>query len=159
MAETIQMIELFHEDGKSAGVFYCSKCRSIAPSKDHPCCQDRICACGKSTLSRYQSQCDVCRKEADRKAAEKKLEEAREIPLADFSDWVYCDGYRHKDGFFESVADLAEWLDDQHDPAEMGPRPEWAFACDSQPPQRVEIGDVVEQTFSDSFEDADEACS
>lgn len=156
MADAIQMIELFHADGKSASVFYCSKCRSVATSKDQPCCQDRSCACGNSTLSRYQSQCDACRKEADRKAAAKRLEDAQEIPSADFSDWVYCDGYGHKDGFFESLEDLVEWLDENHDPEEMGPRPAWAFACDSQPPQSVDIGDVLEDMFSDSFEEADE---
>lgn len=156
MSTTPAPIELFHQDGRSAGIWYCPTCRAVLRSFDDSCCRERTCACGALTGSRYASQCDICRKEAERKAAEKRLADAEEISIDGYSDWVFVDGLGHKDGFFESLDDLSEWLDEEHDPEEMGPRPEWAFVCNSQPPQRVDIGDIIEQTFSDSFEEADE---
>lgn len=149
-------VELFHQDGRPSGVWYCSDCRAVLRNVDDLCCRERICACGKPTGSRYTSQCDACRKEADRLSDEKRLDAAEEIPSESYEDWVFVDGIGHKGGFFESLDELEEWLDENHDSEESGPLPEWAYACTSHPPQRVDISDVVEQMFTDSFEDADE---
>ena len=67
-------IELYHADGKSAGVYYCEKCRRVSQKKEHAekCCKPTKCRyCGKDSGGKDCLACPACERknEAIREAA------------------------------------------------------------------------------------------
>jgi hypothetical protein len=93
--------ELYLKDGKSAGRYFCEKCRIIALTKDdaEKCC---ICHnCGKPERSKYYTLCDQCKEVADQDRRAKEAQKEHDI-LADakeVSDWdmVYHNGKYYPD--------------------------------------------------------------
>lgn len=145
-------IELFHQDGHSAGVFYCSNCRSVRDTQAmaEGCCGDRLCACGKPTKSRYAEQCRECDSKAwrERMAREEmeRYEKAVKINAADYDgDQVFWG-----DKYFDSVDDAVEH-------AESGgmPIPEYVWATKDQGVRKARIEDLLDQVIESMWEDAD----
>jgi hypothetical protein len=110
-------IELFHSDGKSAGVFYCEKCRIVARTKElaEQCCRPNICACGKE-CEKYWTKCKECI-DRERDAKEQaQFEAAKKIQAKDYNGFLSRDGFG-SDGY----ASIDDMLDDPD-------CPEWAWA-------------------------------
>jgi hypothetical protein len=143
-------IELYKKDGTETGVFYCSECRTVFASKEQAdiCHGERICACGATIKSRYQSQCDECwRKDSQEKEATKereRFEKATKIPYAEYKGEMVMDG----DDYFN---DLEEVLDRYLD----GQEPEYVWACEDVGCPKANIDNIVENMLENMWEDAD----
>jgi hypothetical protein len=141
--------ELFYEDGRSAGVFACGKCRLIHTHRDlaDRCCEPYICPhCGKPVEEKHRTAHHDCT-EKDKISKAEKLEA--------WDGWVYLDGHGYRDGYFLSLDELIEYLDDE----EIDPRPEWAFLCQTMPFKGPDIGNIIEQCCDDMYEDAEDSLS
>ena len=149
-------LELFHQDGKPAGIFYCSECRIVHLTKvQADRCHGQItCQCGRIVTERYYENCEECRRAENRRKEAERLEKAEIV--SGYDGWIYTDAVNGtQDGFFESVSDLVEWCEENDgEDGEAIAIPEFAYCCNDKPPQRVDIDDVLEQMFTDSFEDA-----
>jgi hypothetical protein len=144
--------ELFHKDGRPAGVFYCGECRIIFKdaSSAELCCGSYKCEdCGKGTGSRSWLVCDGCRSERDRKRELERFERAEK--LTDWDGWVYDEG-SGRNGYHQSVADLLEFYEDE----ERQP-PEYVWACDSTAFATLGIDRVKDWILDggDAYEDFD----
>ena len=129
-------IELFHKNGKSAGVFYCYKCHRVAKSKDaaEECCTPTLCKfCGKP-CRQYHTCCDDCSKSQSVKAEQERFDKAEK--LTKWDGWVFSDGLGFHNGFAESVSDLLDQLDDDE-------APEYVWACDPVNFAVASIDDVI----------------
>ena len=116
------------------------------------CCKIQKCGCGNPIETNFYNKCDGCRKVDHVQLEVKRIMEAEEVN--DHQGWIYCDGYGYQEGYFESVGDLIEWIEDQDDP-ESYPIPEFVFVCD---PDELHISasDIIENALSDHYEDAGE---
>lgn len=117
--------ELFHADGKSAGIWYCAKCRVVARSREdaEQCCQPRKCECG-SEVERGWICCNECRRKKDVARERERFEKAEK--LTEWDGWVFCGGIG-SDGFSESLEDFYDNWADEHDGG--GELPEYVWAC------------------------------
>lgn len=142
-------IELFHRDGKSAGVFYCEKCRIVATSKHlaDQCCNWVCKTCGKPTGRNYWSICDPCERIEREEKERKRFKDAEKVTSWD--GWVYLDGYG-RDGFADSVNELIEYIED-----EEGAVPEYAWTCDPNHFAVLDIDDILQriEEDGDAYED------
>lgn len=146
-------IELYHQDGKSTGVFYCTNCRCVKPDKDaaDKCCEPTKCQyCGKESGRQYYLACESCdyanqvKKESDRfEKAEKRTQ---------WDGWVYLEG-TGRDGYSESLSDFYDnWADD-HD--EGGELPEYVWACSKNHFAVADVSDITERIGDNAYEDFD----
>src|ERR1017187_4860129 len=121
-------IELFHADGKSSGIWYCSECRTVHATEEAAtqCHGTPMCACGKPIEDRYYQTCRECRDRewSDKlKATERaRFDAATKVPEAEYLDVQVFDP--HGDTFYESVEDLREHYED--DDAKL---PEYVWGC------------------------------
>jgi len=142
-------VELFNQDGRAAGVFYCAKCRVVHRTADEAeqCCQPRHCACGKE-IERYSIGCDECWKsKRDREYAERI---AKAVEVENWDGWVNAE-FGPRDGWFESVEDLIEWA--EGDDRKL---PEFVFCGRDRGVRKADISDVTTLILDDMWEDADE---
>ncbi len=156
-----EAIELFHQDGVATGIFYCSACRVVHHTRDRAweCCNPKYCSsddefhCGKQLDRRYGGICGAC-DSAKRKAEMKRRLDDAEL-VEGYEGWVWSPSLGGRnDGFFDGIGDLIDFCEENDDDEEAPITiPEFVFCCEDSPPQRVEIGDVLEQMFADSFED------
>lgn len=147
-------IELFHQDGKSSGVWYCGECRAVSTSKESAdaCHGERLCDCGKPTTTRYNGKCADCDSKAWRERMDREelaqYEAATKIPEAEWTgDQVFW-GNR----YFETVDEAVEH-------AESGgmPTPEYIWAANNIGVKKADIEDLVTRIVEDMWEDADVA--
>lgn len=79
------------------------------------------------------------------------------ILVENYDSWI-CTwpeiGRSSQDGYFPSVDDCREWCAENDVPV-----PEFAFCCNSYPPQSIDYDDIVDNAFCDSFEEAYEHVS
>ena len=147
--------ELFLKDGKSAGIFFCGECRRVAPTQDIAvdCCQTYRCReCGKDTGAHHYTVCEDCRRKArDAKEAERF---AKAEKLTAWDGWVYCEGRGFQDGFFPTLGDLMDDLDDDTE-GDEAPAITYAWTC--QPTQfvRASLSDITERVADEAYEDFD----
>jgi len=116
--------ELFLKDGKTAGIFFCGKCRMVAHSQQmaEECCQSYKCQyCGKDTGTRHYTACDECRAANEAKKERERFEKAEK--LATWGGWVYSEGLGYNEGFFPSIEDLLDYCLDEE------VFPEYVWAC------------------------------
>ena len=144
-------IELFHADGRSAGCFYCAKCRIVhkTESEADECCRPRLCAkCGREVDARHFLVCERCRKV---KQASKDLAtlEAAEL-VEDEGGWLYVEGHGHNDGFFRDMGELLDYLADEPE----NTRPEFAFCCRKFGMSERSAADIIEDSTQDMHEEA-----
>ncbi len=147
-------VQLFHEDGTPAGVWYCSECRRGLKTQEQAesCCEPRTCQrCGGDT-QKYFAVCSVCqRRERDEKAAA-KLAAAELVP--DYDGWVWANGRGHNDGFFQDIDELLDHLMDYPDED----RPEFVHCC--RPRQlAVDLSDILERLDENGWEEMTEHAS
>lgn len=146
-------IELYHQDGKSTGVFYCTQCRCVKRTKEEAdkCCEPTKCQyCGKESGRQHYLACESCdranqaKKEADRfEKAEKKTE---------WGGWVYLEG-TGRDGYSESLSDFWDNWESDHD--EGDEKPAYVWACKKNHFAVADVSDITERIADDGYEDFD----
>jgi len=153
----MQAKELFHSDGKSSGVWFCSECKIVkrTEAEAEQCCTPRECAdCGQplSKERRGWSVCERCWDCREEKRRHERLEKAVEV---DSSESVmlmveeFCGN--GDDGWFRHIDEIVDYGCDEDPDC----RPEFAFC--SKPQQRqINLGDVLERLCEDGYEDMGE---
>jgi hypothetical protein len=147
--------ELFHHDGKPTGIFHCAKCRVVYRDKEgaDKCCLPAICKCGTEIEDKYYLICRACR---DKQQAIKELERLNKAEVVqDHEGWIYSDGYGSRDGYFEDIYDLIEYLEDNEIPENQWP--EWVYVCTEELPCRLDVDDVCQTWIDNGYEDIDDS--
>lgn len=72
--------------------------------------------------------------------------------VEDYVGWIYAEGFGYKDGFFESVDDLIDYLEDEEIPLENWP--EKVYCCAPVEFPSFSAIDIVEDALIESYEDA-----
>lgn len=148
---TTEAVELYKQDGTSAGVFYCSECRCVYAAKEQAenCHGDRLCSCGKKIDQRYRSLCNDCDqrdwKEKERIKEAERFEKAQKI-----SDTEYKGGmvYGPDDRYYEEVEDaIDQYLE--------GQKPEYVWACKDVGVIKATTESLYENMLENMWEDAD----
>jgi hypothetical protein len=141
--------ELYLKDGRSAGVFYCEKCKIVhrTTAEADQCCMPYHCkGCGKET-QRYVNICSACfNKQQDKKEAERFAKAAK---ITKWDGWVYVEGLGYQNGYFQSVEDLIDYLTDEED----GNYPQYAWTCSANHFVNAEISDITERIGDNAYED------
>jgi hypothetical protein len=145
-------IELYKEDGTTAGIFYCSQCRIVHRTREEAefCHGERLCACGKKIESIHsrQSKCSECDgkewKEKERKREAERFEAATKISASDYKgEHVYLD-----DKYYDCVEDaIDQYLE--------GQEPEYVWACQDKSLPEVDMEDVTCNLIDNMWDDAD----
>jgi hypothetical protein len=135
--------ELFLEDGKPTGIFFCSQCRIVSRDKefaDKCCVPDKCRICGEDVPEKHWSVHRSCR--------EKEIFDKSE-KLTSWDGWVCADGIGHNDGYFESVEELKEYCEDEE--IEL---PEYVHPCIEVSFEGVDLERAIERVTEEMFEDA-----
>jgi hypothetical protein len=149
-------IALFHEDGKPAGIWYCSECRVVHAEEARAirCHGTLTCACGSPVEIRYSSQCNACDcaawSERMRTQEAARFEKAQKIPAVDYGGPVYADGVGPE--WFETLDEYFEYVED--DDAAIAA---YLWATKNVGVRRVSTEDLTESLFDGMWEDADES--
>jgi hypothetical protein len=145
-----EAIELYKQDGSTAGIFFCSECRSVFKTQDEAkvCHGERLCVCGSPSLSRYQTQCSNClREESNRVESEKenaRFDKATKVSEADYlGGMVYSN-----DRFYTEVGDAIDQYLEGHEP-------EYVWGCKDVGVPKVDSESIVESLIDSMWEDAD----
>lgn len=144
-------VELFHQDGRSAGVYYCGRCRIVRKTVEQAesCCQPRHCEkCGNEIDEQYRSVCEDCRHE---ERMQKETERLAKAELVEYEGgWVFSDAIAYNNGYFESMGDLLDHIQDE-EPEQW---PEFAYLTSEQP-FAIDYDRVIEDAESQLEWDSD----
>lgn len=144
-----EAIELYKQDGTSAGIFYCSECRSVYRTKEEAdgCHGERTCECG-GKIERYYSTCSACRNKAwkaEQEAKEReRFEKAEKVSYADYKGGMLFDGDKYHD-------DLESLEDDLFDVS----LPAYVWACKDIGVPKANSDSIIENLLENMWEDAD----
>ena len=141
--------ELFHQDGRSAGVFYCGECRLVHRTKEltDQCCAPNKCSiCGKDK-ERYYTKCPACLHLAELQKEQERFEKAEK--LTKWDGWVYLEG-TGSDGYSESVDAFIEDWEDNHD--ENEPLPAYVWTCEENHFVNASVEDITQQMADSAYE-------
>lgn len=148
-------VELFHNDGKPAGIWYCSECRVVNTNKEHAewCHGEHLCKCGTQTATRYDDQCMTCKangwREKEDAAELARFEKATKIEMADYKgSQMFCN-----DQYFESIEQYRELIEDFDTGESVLPKYVWAVTnvgvgC-------ADIDNLIEPLLAEMGEDAE----
>ncbi len=148
----MDVIELFHKDGRPAKVWACGACRRVARTEEdaHACCQPVHCkTCGKEVEERHWTVCRPCRA-ADFEAREQaKWNAAKKVHVADYDGVAVCEELEQ----FDDAATLFEFWDD--DPDHEGLEDPRIYAT-RPTPLTLDAADVLEDALErqEHYEDA-----
>jgi hypothetical protein len=154
-------VELFLQDGRGAGVWYCSECRVVHLREQEAtaCHGQLICkteGCGKevSPHRRHVGLCDDCENKAWReKCAKEGLERyqiAEKVAESDYAGPVYADGIGSE--WFESLEDFRECYADE-DKQNL----EYVWSAKDVGVIGATSEDVTERLLDEMWEGADES--
>jgi hypothetical protein len=143
-------IELFHQNGKTAGVFYCEKCRSVHANKQSAerCCMPFKCDMCGAPSARDWLLCEICRQ---RFMEEKEAERFRKSERVE--QWggpVFVEGLGSNEGFFGNLCELIEWIHENEDEGEA--LPTYAWTCDEIPIVNLDYGQIMEDATQEAPE-------
>lgn len=141
--------ELYLQDGRSAGVFFCTECKIVHRQAEHAerCCRPQVCHfCKQETGSKSRLFHDDCYRAANEVKTQEKIQAAEK--LSDWDGWVYWDGWGYNEGFFDSIGALIEYATDE----ELG-LPPFVFACNTVPFPGADISDILERVCEELPED------
>lgn len=101
--------ELFKSDGKSAGVWFCDKCKLTHGQLilADQCCDPKCQTCG-TPCKPYYTLCDDCLKTSRNIKESERFKEAEKIP-----EHQHTSGVFYGDEYHESVADFRESHDEE----------------------------------------------
>lgn len=133
-------IELFHADGRAAGIWYCEKCRIVAKEKAiaEACCVPLICSCG-SPAEPHWTTCVQCRNRKSEEAERKRFEAAEKLTPDQWDGPILIDsdGDDYRDNVQDYISDSEDGFD-----TDGNPIPEYVWTCDEIPFVTVDIEDV-----------------
>jgi hypothetical protein len=147
-------IELFHQDGKTAGIFYCSECRIVHANETaaQACHGTLTCECGAEVPRnrRYSGLCDACdgKKWREKIAREElaRYEKAEKIKADAWDGPVYADGIGQE--WFENIDELFEYCEESE-------QPEYVWASKNVGIPRADMEDITTNILDNMWEDAD----
>ena len=150
---TAAAIELFHGDGESSGIWYCSECRSVHTQQRtaQSChgvthCED----CGKELGKRqpyYRTQCDECsNKEWRDKQAKAEFERYTKAVKIKASEYTGPQVF-FNDHYYETVEDAI-----RHRGTEP---PEYVWSAKDIGLKKATMEDLVDRILEEAWEDAD----
>lgn len=131
--------ELYLKDGRSAGIWYCEKCRIVSKDKEtaEKCCAPWHCkTCGEE-CERYRMLCRECRDAEANEQWHQMLAEAEEIPSDEYDGPWYYEGYGD-DGFLWDDSRLFEECEENGEQP-----PEFVFCCNANV-FTVDVRDIIE---------------
>lgn len=146
-----EAVELFKQDGTTAGIFYCSQCRIVHRDKEEAiwCHGERLCSCGKKiTQGYFQRECSDCdyktRKSEENAKEVARFEKAAKIRASEYAgEMVYC-----ADHYYESVEDaIDQYIEGQH--------PEYVWACRDEGVRKIDLDDATCNVVENMWEDAE----
>lgn len=146
--------ELFLSSGKTAGIWFCGKCRIVQKTQEDA---ERHCSCftcGKHqdwSAGRIRTECDECSGKRRAKLRQERIENAVEVPSYDGP--LYLDRGGYEDDYFQDMDDLLERLYCEGEDDETRELPEWAFCCTTKPVS-LDASRVIEWATDDHFDDA-----
>jgi hypothetical protein len=140
-------IKLTSEDG-SLSVTACGSCREVAPKGyAETCCTCHVCGQpGPGIVGIGKAHSECLREMWDRREAD-RLERAEEVPYE--SGFVYSEWHGHREGYFDSMEDLCEWLSSEREPDDW---PEYVFACKATR-HRLDLNRALEDACQDGYEE------
>lgn len=151
----MQAKELFHAEGKSAGVWYCSKCKIVkkTEAEAESCCKPRLCRdCGCELPSdRWNVNCSKCSDAWYAKQRQDRLEKAKLVDPSDEIMFMVEELCGHNDGWFTYINEIIDYCFDE-DPQWL---PEFAF-CSKFEQRQIDLGDILERISEDGYEDMGE---
>lgn len=149
---TATAIELFHQDGKASGIWYCSECRTVHTSQQSAQACHGVTQCGTcgKELGKlqpyYRTQCDECRnKEWREKQAQKEFDlytKAAKIKASEYTGPQVYFG----DRFYETVEDAIDQCDEP---------PEYVWAVKNVGLRKASIDDLIDGVLEEAWEDAE----
>jgi hypothetical protein len=139
--------ELFNKAGESK-IWYCNKCGVTHWNQERAerCCNWK-CACGAS-LPNFHTKCDACCQAEDARKEREQFEKSEK--LTEWDGWIYSEGLGHRDGYFEDVADLLEYCEEE----EIDP-PSYVWVCDKIHFVNASIDTILDHIFDQAYEDFD----
>jgi hypothetical protein len=148
--------ELFHADGRSAGVFFCGECKLIYRSGElelaENCCKPWKCdTCGAPT-EKYWTACRECRAKVQRDKDQAQWEKAEKVLAKDWDGpvWNTADDSYHPD-----LGDLIDdWVCD-HERGEPLPH---VYVCDADT-MKFDAERMIEHALEEHYEDASDDIS
>lgn len=146
-------IELYHQDGTSSGVFYCTKCRCVNRSKEEAdkCCEPTKCQhCGAETGIRFYLTCEKCERANRAKLEADRFEKAKK--LTEWDGWVYLEG-TGSDGYSESLDDF--WDNWENDHAEGDEKPKYVWSCKKNHFAVADVSDITDRICESAYSDFD----
>jgi hypothetical protein len=151
----MNVIELFLKDGRSADVWACGQCRTVAKTAitAETCCKPKLCACGKELKPHY-IVCDGCH---DAQLAERERERfERAEKVTEWNGPVFLADRGDRDGYFTDVDDFEDWWAENKEENPEEERPKYVWTCDAVPMVRADVGDMTERIeFPDGWDDSD----
>lgn len=146
--------ELFIQSGESAGIYFCGQCKRVAydgrQGAERCCLPHKCITCGKDEETR---ECPECSDARFAKQERERFEKAEKI--TEWGGWVFCDGnYGYKDGYFESVSDLMDWIGDHNaDYPQLEINLEYVWPCKETEFVCVDVDDIYERIEERGYED------
>jgi hypothetical protein len=154
-------VELFHQDGHSAHVWYCDKCRHVADTKKkaEECCTGRLCSCGKP-VRHYSIRCDECdSRDFKAKCEREENERFEKATKVSANDWTGDQCY-YEDHYFESVEDFMEWAENnfvkwaENNFVNPSHYPNYIWQASNQGVRKADIEDVIANCVDSLWEGA-----
>lgn len=143
---------LHKPDGTQTQISACGVCGTVGAvfAEQEKCCTCRICGVPFTEEERKQRRHShyKCETEAHALRERDRLEKATLVPAWD--GWVYLDGAHHNDGFFASIEELSDYLDDQPEDS----RPEFVFCCTSRPVALLKLDEILESETEECYDSA-----
>lgn len=144
--------QLFHEDGRPAGLWYCGTCRM--PFRDQEVaeqhCRCRECgeSCPRDSPGDYTHLHRTCFEKRNAQRIAERIEKAVEVDGYDGP--VYVDGRGPQDGYFANAGEAEEWIWDTHEDGDE--LPQWAFCCHVESPSWPDVEDVFDRLADNMYE-------
>lgn len=149
---------LHKPDGEKTEYSVCAVCGQLARGETNFDISERCCTCLECGLPLGQERLcrslyhDACHKSMRSRSERQRFDKAQLV--ADYEGPVYLEGFgsgSYGDGYFVTVDELAEHLDNCLE--ESDTRPRFAFCCESTTPC-LDLGSVLESLTEEMFEDA-----
>lgn len=82
----------------------------------------------------------------------RRFEKAEKISKESYTGWVYCEGAGYNEGYFESIQDFEDWLENDND---EGLDVEYVWACNEHPCLNINASDIIGGGTQEAYEDFD----